>query len=76
MRMAQRAVSLGMTRAVDSANRTDIPLTMDADVSEVVTFETRFMVARVVVREWGVDWYAVNGPCGINLVTEFSMLEG
>ena len=59
-----------------TAQRADIPLTMDADVSEVVIFETRFMVARVVAREWGVDQYAVNGPCGINLVTEFSTLEG
>ena len=76
MRTAQRAASLGMTRAVDFANRTDIPLTMDADVSKVVTLETGFMVARVVAREWGVDWYAMDGSCGINFVMEFNALEG
>ena len=67
---------LRVARAVDFANRTNIPLTMDADVSEVVTFKAKFMVARMVAREWGIDWYAVNGSCGINLMTEFSALEG
>ena len=76
MRMAQRAASLRMARTVDFANRTDIPLTMDADMSEVVTLETRLVVARVVAGEWSIDWYAMNGSCGINFVTEFSTLEG
>ena len=40
MRMAQGAVSLRMAGAVDFAYWTDIPLTVDAEVSEVVTFET------------------------------------
>ena len=65
-----------VTRAVDLANWTDIPLTMDADVPEVVTFKTRLVVVGMIAGEWGVDWYAVNGSCGINFMTEFSVLEG
>ena len=65
-----------MAGAVDFANRTDIPLTMDADVSEVVTLETRFVIVRLVVGEWSVDWYAVNSSHSINFVTELGALEG
>ena len=61
---------------VDLAYGADIPLTVDADMSEVVTFETRLVVARMVVGERGVDWYAVNGSSGVNFVAEFSALEG
>ena len=67
---------LRVARAVDLANWTDIPLTMDADVPEVVTFETRLVVTRMVMGEWGVNWYAMNGSCGIDFMTEFSALEG
>ena len=74
--MTQRAALLRVARAVDLANWTDIPLTMDADVSEVVTFETRLVVTRMVAGEWSIDWYAMNGSCGINFVTEFSALKG
>ena len=58
MRTAQRAASLRMAGTVDFANRTDIPSTMDVDMSEVVTLETRLVVARVVAEEWSIDWYA------------------
>ena len=62
--------------AVDFAYGADIPLTVDANMSKVVTLETRFMIARMVVREWSIDWYAMNGSCSINFMTEFSTLEG
>ena len=61
---------------VDLAYGADIPLTVDANMSEVVTLETRLVVARMVAGERGVDWYAVNGPSGVNFMAEFSTLEG
>ena len=69
-------MSLRVTGAVDLAYGADIPLTVDADMSKVVPLETRFVVARMVVGEWGIDRYAMNGPSSINFVTEFSALEG
>ena len=65
-----------MARTVDFANWTDIPLTMDADVSEVVTLEARFVIARMVVGEWGIDGYTMDSPCSVNFMTEFSALKG
>ena len=75
-RMTQRATSLRVAGTVDLTYGTDIPLTVDADMSKVVTFEARLVIARMVAREWGIDWYAVNGSSGINFVAKFSALEG
>ena len=66
---------MGMTRAVDFANRADIPLAVDTDMAKVVTFKARFMVARVVTGEWGVNGYAMDSPRGIDFMTKFSALE-
>ena len=73
--MAQRAVSLRMTRTVNFAYGADIPLTMDANMSEVVTFATRVVVVRMIVRKRGINWYTMNGPHSIDFVSEFSTLE-
>ena len=67
---------LRMAGVVDLAYWANIPLTVDVDVSEVMAFETRLMIARMVVGEWSINWYIVNGSCGINLMMEFSALEG
>ena len=75
-RTTQRATVLGVAGAVDFAHWADVPLTMDMNMAKVMAFEARFMVARVVMGEWGVNGYAVNGSRGINLVAEFSALEG
>ena len=64
-----------VARTVDLAYGADIPPTVDADMSEVVAFETRFMVARVVTGEWGINRYAMDSPCSIDFVTKFSALE-
>ena len=69
-------MSLRVAGVVDLASWTDIPLTVDANVSKVVTFETQLMVAGMVAREWSVNQYTVNGPSGINFVTEFGTLKG
>ena len=61
---------------VNFAYGADIPRTVDANMSEVVTFETRLMVAGVVAQEWGVNGYAMDSPCGINFMTKFSALKG
>ena len=76
MRTTQWAAALGVTRAVAFANWTDIPWAVDANMAKVVAFETRLMVARVVVGEWGIDGFAMDSPCGIDFVTKFSALEG
>ena len=74
--MTQRATLLRVAGTVDFAYGADIPLTVDVDMSEVVTLETRFVVARMVAGERGIDWYSVNGSSGVNFVAEFSTLEG
>ena len=57
--MVQGAVVLGMTRVVDPADQANVPLTVDADVSEVVTFEASFSITRVSVREGGINRHVV-----------------
>ena len=61
--------------AVDFASRADIPLAVDTNMAKVVAFEARFMVARVVTGEWGIDGYAMDSPHGIDFMTKFSALE-
>ena len=67
MRTAQGATSLRVAGTVDFAYRTDIPLTVDTNMSKVVIFETCFMVARMIAREWSVNGYTMDSPCSINL---------
>ena len=66
---------MGVARAVDFANRADVPLAVDANMAKVMAFEARFMVARMVTEEWGIDRYAMDSPSGIDFVTKFSALE-
>ena len=75
MRTTQRATALGVARAVDLANRADVPLAVDMNMAKVVAFEARFMVARVITGEWGVDGYAMDSSRGIDFMTKFSVLE-
>ena len=67
---------MGMARAVDFTYGADIPLAVDTNMAKVVAFKTRFMVARVVTGEWGIDGYAMDSSCGIDFMTEFDALEG
>ena len=73
--MTQWAAALGVAGAVDLANRADVPLAVDANVAKVVTFEARFMVARVITGEWGINGYAMDSSRGIDFMTKFSALE-
>ena len=74
--MTQRATALGVARAVDFANRADVPLAVDTNMAKVMAFEAQFLVARVVMGEWGVNGYAMNGSSSIDFVAEFRTLEG
>ena len=65
-----------VARAVDFANRADIPLAVDTNMAKVVAFEARLMVARVVTGQWGIDGYAMDSSRGIDFMTEFNTLEG
>ena len=75
-RTTQWAVALGVARAVDFANRADVPLAVDMNMAKVVAFEAQFMVTRVVTGEWGINGYAMDSPRGIDFMTKFSALEG
>ena len=75
MRTTQRTTALRVARAADLTNGTDVPPAVDANMAEVVAFETRFMIARVVTGEWGVNRFTVDSPSGIDFVTKFSALE-
>ena len=72
---AQGTASLRMAGTVDFAYWTNIPLTMDANMSQVVAFEARFMVVGVVMGERGIDQYAMNSSSSINFVTKFDSLD-
>lgn len=65
-----------MTWTIDLTDWTDIPLTVDTNVSEVVAFKAHFSVMRLVVREGGVNRYTMNGSRGINFMAEFCVQEG
>ena len=67
---------MGVTRTVGLANWADIPSAVDANVAKVVAFETRLMVARMIMGEWGIDKFAMDSPCGTNFVMKFGALEG
>ena len=76
MGTTQWAAALGVAGAVDFANWADVPLAVDTDMAKVVAFEARFVVARVVTGEWGIDGYAMDSPRGIDFIMKFSALEG
>ena len=67
---------MGVARAIDFAKRADVPLAVDANMAQVMALEARFVVARVVTGEWGINGYAVDSSRGIDFVTKFSALEG
>ena len=67
---------LRVARAIDFTNRENVPLTVDTKVSKVVTFKTQLVVVGVVMREGGVNGYAMDSSSGVDLVMEFSALEG
>ena len=53
--MVKWTAVLRMSRSVDLTNGTNVPLTVNADMSKVVTFETRLMISWMVVGERGVN---------------------
>ena len=67
---------MGVARTVGFANWANIPSAVDANMAEVVAFETCFMVARMVTGEWGINKFAMDSPHGIDFVTKFGALEG
>ena len=61
---------------VDLTDRTDIPLTVDVDVPEMMAFEACLLVVRMVVRERSINRYTMDGTGGIDFMVKFCMLEG
>ena len=64
-----------VARAANLTNGTDVPPAVDVNMAKVMAFETRFMIARVVTGEWGVDRFAVDSSTGIDFMTKLSALE-
>ena len=60
---------------VDLAEWANISLTMDMDMSKVMVFEACFLVMRMIVKEGGINRYAMDGPGGVDFVAEFCVLE-
>lgn len=65
-----------MTGTVDLTNQTDVQLTVDVDVSEMVAFEACLPVARVSVREGGVNRYTMDSSRDMNFMAKFHVLNG
>ena len=67
---------LGVTRVVDLIDQANVPLTVDVDMSEVMTFKAGFLITGMSMREGGVNRYAADGSSGTNFVSKFYMLNG
>ena len=65
-----------VARAANFTNGADVPPAVDANMAKVMALEARFVVARVVTGEWGVNRFAVDSPSGINFMTKFGALKG
>ena len=76
MRTTQWAAALRVARAVDFANRADVPLAVDTNMAKVVAFKTRLVVAGMIAGKWGINWHAMNGSGGVHFMVKFSALEG
>ena len=74
--MIERTMVLRMSRAVDFANRADIPLAINANVAKMVAFETGFRIPWVVLVKWTVYRYSVYSPGGQDLMIQLSILDG
>ena len=59
---------LRVSRAIDFANWTDIPLAINTNVAKMVAFEAGFRISRVILVKRTVYWYSVYGPCGQDLM--------
>ena len=66
---------LGVTWTTDFTDGTDVPPTMDTDMSQMVALEACLMVTRVVAREGSINGFTVNGPGGVDFMVKFSTLE-
>ena len=67
---------LRMAGGVDFTDRRDVPLTMDVDISKMVTFKAGLLIAGVSTRKRGTDEYAMNGFQSADFMTEFYALDG
>ena len=68
----ERAVMLGMSGSVNLTDRTNVPLAVDTDMPKAMTFETRFVVMRMVSGKRSVT---MNGTRGSNFMPEFCALN-
>ena len=66
---------LGMSRGNNFANWTDVPPTMNADMSKVVALQASFIVVRMDTRKGCVDGYSMDGSGGADFMTEFHALD-
>ena len=74
--MVKGAAILRMSGAVDFTNGANIPLTVDADVAEVVAFKASLVVAGVVSVEGAVYRHSLNSPFRQDLMVQLCVLDG
>ena len=73
--MVQRAGMLGMSRGSDFADWTDVPLTVDVDMSKVVAFKASFTVVGMGTRKGCIHGYSMDGSRGAGFMTKFHVLD-
>ena len=64
----ERTMVLQMSRAVDLANRADVPLAINTNVAKVVAFRTSLQIPRVILVKRTVYQYSVYSPGGQDLM--------
>ena len=57
--MIEGAAVLWVSQMIDLANWADVPLTIDTNVSKMVTFEAGLRVLWVVMVKWTVYQYSI-----------------
>lgn len=71
----ERAAMLGMSGSVNFTDRTNVPLAVDTDMPKAMTFETSFVVTRMVSGKRSVNGFTMNGTRGSNFMPEFCTLN-
>ena len=66
---------LRVPRAVDFADRANIPLAIDANVAKMMAFEAGFGVVWVVTMEWPVYRHSLYSPFSQDFVVQFCVLD-
>ena len=73
--MIKRATILQVSRVVDFANGTDIPLAVNANMAKMMALEASLGVAWVVTVQWTVYRCSLYGPFSQDFMIQFCILD-